>query len=181
MLEAALRLQPGNAPGNAEAHNMLGAAYMRLGRAAEGTEQFRRALSLNPDLSAARLNLANALVDAGQLEEGIADLRKLSAAEAGGQADAGRDAASDRLARALAASARQLAKHGDWREAAARYREAAALDPADAPLRNEFGELLMGHGELAEALEQFERALALDPGYEEARQNRDMVLRHLGK
>jgi tetratricopeptide (TPR) repeat protein len=175
MLEAALRLQPGNAPGNAEAHNMLGAAYMRLGRTREGTEQFRLALSLNPDLSAARLSLAIAMVDAGKLEEGIADLRKLSVLGTGGEAARGR------LARALVTSARQLAAHDDWREAAARYREAVGIDAADAPLRNEFGEVLMGHGELAEALEQFERALALDPGNEEARQNREMVLRHLGK
>ncbi len=175
MLETALRLQPDTAPGNAEAHNMLGAAYTRLGRNAEGIEQFRLALRLNPGLSAARLNLANALLDAGKLEEGIADLRQLDQGSVEGQAG------SLRLARALAESARHLATHGDWREAAARYREAAALVPSDAPLRNEFGELLMGHGELAEALVQFERALAIDPANEEARQNREMLLRHLGK
>ena len=172
MLEQALGLQPGNAPGNAEAHNMLGAAYLRLGRTAEGTEQFRLAVSLNPDLSAARLNLANALVDAGKLEEGIADLRKVAATD---------PAVNGRLARALAESARRLASEGDWREAAAHYREAAGIDTGDAPLCNEFGELLMGHGELAEALKQFDRALAIDPANEEARQNREMVERHLGK
>jgi tetratricopeptide (TPR) repeat protein len=175
MLESALRLQPGNAPGNAEAHNMLGAAYLRLGRTAEGAAQFQLALGINPELSAARLNLANALIDTGKLEEGIADLRKLGAGTAEGQA------ASGRLARALAESARKLSAQGDWHEAAARYREAAGLAPADAPLCNEFGELLMGHGQLAEALDQFDRALAIDPENEEARQNREMVRRHLGK
>jgi Tfp pilus assembly protein PilF len=92
-----------------------------------------------------------------------------------------KQAAGARLARALAESARRLAAGSDWREAAARYREAAGLDPADAPLHNEFGELLMGHGELAEALEQFERALTIDPRNEEARQNEEMARRHLGK
>ncbi len=181
MLETALRLQPGNAPGNAEAHDMLGSAYMRLGRTAEGMAQFRLALSLNPDLSAARWNLANALVAAGKLEEGIADLRKLSAAGAASLPDEEKDAAGGRLARALAESARQLAAHGYWHEAAARYREATTLEPADAPLCNEFGELLMGHGDLPGALEQFDRALAIDPNNEEARQNREMVQRHIGK
>ena len=171
MLEAALRLESDGAPGMAEAHNMLGAAYMRLGRSKEGVAQFRRALSLNPELPAARLNLAEALVNAGQLEEGIADLRELAAS----------GTSSPLLARALATSARHLGSQGDWQEAVARYREAAGLAPDDAPLRNEFGELLMGHGELAEALEQFERALAIDPQNEEARRNREMVERHLGK
>ena len=181
MLEAALRLQPATAPGSGEAHDMLGSAYLRLGRTAEAMAQFREALSLNPGLAVARWNLANALVAEGHLEEGIADLRKVADAGAAGQAGVDQAAVSDRLARALAESARQLAAHGDWREAAARYRQAAQLDPADAPLRNEFGELLMGHGDLAGALEQFKRALAIDPNNEEAQQNRDMVQRHLGK
>ena len=171
MLETALRLDPSSA----EAHNMLGAGYMRLGRAAEGTEQFRRALALNPELSAARLNLANALVDSGKLEEGIADLRKIATG------DGGSAAAQDRLAQALAVRARQLAKAGDGREAAARYREAAALRPDDAPLHDEFGELLMSRGEWEEAVHEFDRALAIDPHNEEARQNREMVLRHTAK
>ncbi len=179
MLEAALRLHPDDAPSDAAAHNMLGAGYMRLGRSAEAIAQFRRALAANPQLAPARWNLANALVDTGKLDEGIADLRKLMA-EGEGSAEVDKQAAGGRLARALAESARRLA-NGDWREAAARYREAAALDPADAPLRNEFGELLMGHGELAEALDQFERALVIDPKSEEARQNAEMVRRHLGK
>ena len=160
---------------SAEAHNMLGAAYLRLGRGAEATAQFREALRLKPELTAARLNLANALLDTGKLEEGIADLRQVAATGGEGLAVSGR------LARALAQSARQLAARDEWREAAGRYREAAGLAPDDAPLRNEFGELLMGHGELAEALKQFERALAIDPNNEEARQNRDMAGKHLGK
>ena len=171
MLEAALHLDGESA----EAHNMLGAAYLRLGRGAEATAQFREALRLKPELTAARLNLANALLDTGKLEEGIADLRQVAATGGEGLAVSGR------LARALAQSARQLAARDEWREAAGRYREAAGLAPDDAPLRNEFGELLMGHGELAEALEQFERALAIDPNNEEARQNRDMAGKHLGK
>ena len=170
MLGTALRIDPQNA----EAHNMLGAGLMRLGWAAEGTEQFRQALALNPDLSAARLNLANALVDSGRLDEGIADLRKIAAADGGGTA------VRDRLAQALAARARQLAA-GDWRAAAARYREAVSFRPDDAPLHNEFGELLMGHGDLDEAMQEFDRALKLDPGNEEARQNRDLAARHAGK
>ena len=67
-------------PGRAEARNMLGLALARVGRAAEAMAEFTIALRLRPDYSAARFNLANSQVRAGELDEAIENLRRVVAA-----------------------------------------------------------------------------------------------------
>ncbi len=53
------------APGSAEGHNLLGWVLFAQGQTAESIAQFRTALRLKPDLAAAHVNLANALVKSG--------------------------------------------------------------------------------------------------------------------
>ncbi len=59
---------------------MLGLALQFVGRTAEATAEFDGALQLRPDYSAARFNLANAQIKAGKLDEAIANLRQVIAA-----------------------------------------------------------------------------------------------------
>lgn len=67
-------------PGRAEARNMLGLALARVGRAAEAMAEFTIALKLRPDYAAARFNLANSQMRAGELDEAIRNLRQVVAA-----------------------------------------------------------------------------------------------------
>ena len=45
---------------NAKAHNNMGAAMMAMGKARQATYHFKKAVSINPDYTRARQNLANA-------------------------------------------------------------------------------------------------------------------------
>jgi hypothetical protein len=76
-IETAVQAEP-NRP---EAHNMLGVAFEQVGRAAEALTQFEIALKLRPDYIAARFNLANSQMKAGNLDAAIANLRLVVAAE----------------------------------------------------------------------------------------------------
>ena len=170
-LQVAVRIEPDNP----EPHNFLGAALERLGRAAEAMTQFQRALELRPDYINARFNLANALAKSGKLDEAIENLRQVAAAYPDDRL------AKDRLARTLATRAGRLAARGELDEASAQYDEVVKIEPGDAGLRNEFGELLMRRGKFAEALEQFDKALSLNPSLEEARKNREQAQQQAGR
>jgi len=67
-------------PARAEARNMLGLALERVGRNAEALAEYQIALKLRPDYVAARFNLANSQLKAGELDEAISNLRQVMAA-----------------------------------------------------------------------------------------------------
>jgi tetratricopeptide (TPR) repeat protein/mono/diheme cytochrome c family protein len=67
-------------PTRAEARNMLGVALERVGRNAEALVEYQIALKLRPEWTAARFNLANSQIKAGKLDEAIANLRLVVAA-----------------------------------------------------------------------------------------------------
>ena len=77
VLQSAVRAEPGRA----EAHNMLGLAFGQVGRAAEALQEFETALKLRPDYAAARFNLANAQIKAGNLDDAVRNLQLLVAAD----------------------------------------------------------------------------------------------------
>ncbi len=63
-------------PDNAEAHNNLGLAYMRLSRRAEAAEAFRRAIRINPDHADAHYNMGFAYRKLGRYNEARAVYKK---------------------------------------------------------------------------------------------------------
>jgi Flp pilus assembly protein TadD len=75
-LRTAVTLQPSSV----EAHSMLGLALDRVGIAGEAAKEYQAALKLKPDYAPARLNLANSQMKAGHLEEAVANLRQILAA-----------------------------------------------------------------------------------------------------
>ena len=77
MLQAAVRLD-GSRP---EARNMLGLALAETGRTREAAEQFARAVQLSPKFFSARANLAAVELKLGALDDAIANLRILAAAQ----------------------------------------------------------------------------------------------------
>ena len=77
MLQAAIRLEPARA----EARNMLGLALSQTGRIREAAEQFALAVQTNPDFFSARMNLAVVELKLGALDDAIANLKILAAAQ----------------------------------------------------------------------------------------------------
>jgi len=75
-LETAVRVDPNQSQG----HNMLGAAFTRVGRATEAEQQFELALKLDPGNVNARYNLVFSLVKAGRLEDASANIKQVVAA-----------------------------------------------------------------------------------------------------
>jgi tetratricopeptide (TPR) repeat protein len=79
LLEKAVRIDPGQAA----AHNLLGAALVRVGRVPEGVAQLETALRERPDFVNARLNLAGALLRSGRFAESLEDYRQALAGAPG--------------------------------------------------------------------------------------------------
>ncbi len=72
-LEAAVRIDPKQSQG----HNILGAAFTRVGRAPEAAQQFQLAVSLDPGNVNARYNLVIALVKTGKLDEAAGHMKQV--------------------------------------------------------------------------------------------------------
>lgn len=103
-------------PKQSQGHNMLGAAFTRMGRAREAMDQFEQALRIDSSNVNARYNLVFALVKAGKPAEAEAQLQKVIAAFP-------KDASLHNLWGEL------LAQQGKKGEAIAQFDEALALDP----------------------------------------------------
>ena len=70
-----------------------------------------------------------------------------------------------------------LMEQGDWEEALAGFRAAAARNDRNAPTHGNIGLCLANLGRKAEALKELDRAMVIDPRYEPAKFNRVAVER----
>lgn len=68
-------------PDSAEAAACVGYAQHRMAQDAEAMESLRRAMSLDPDFSEARVYLANLLYDAGNLDDALLEFDKTTPAD----------------------------------------------------------------------------------------------------
>jgi tetratricopeptide (TPR) repeat protein len=137
------------------------------GDAPQALEMFRRAVELNPHLTAARLVLADTLERRNDLSGAIAQLRQAV------DLDRGSAAVRTRLARALI-----RAKEMD--EARAQLEQAVALDPLSFEALSALGGLLLRQGDLPAAREQFARAQELSPREPSTRFNLGLIYRMSG-
>lgn len=64
-----------------------------------------------------------------------------------------------------------VAKKGLWREAAFRYEQAVAKEPANARAHNNLAVALEANGDFARALAEYKKALELDPNNNYIRRN----------
>jgi tetratricopeptide (TPR) repeat protein len=138
------------------------------GRAAEAAEEFRRALEARPDSVEARVNLAAALAQQGDLNGAIARLREaveLAPANA---------TARFNLALLLAAG-------GPTPEAIEHLTAAVSARPQDAEARRELARLLRDAGRYEEAVKEYARAVQDGPSDEAARLGRAETLVRTGR
>ncbi len=107
--------------------------------------------------------------------------RRAQGKAAPGKAAPGQPARPSAQAGRLNEQALALYRAGRLAEAVAALRQAAALDPDHAPIRNNLGELLRLSGQLDDAAAELDRAVTLDPSYAAAHSNRGNLLRQLGR
>ena len=165
-------------------------------------EEFRRAAQLLPKDHESHINLANALMEAGQPQEAARSYRRaLKLKPNDGQAHCGLgnalmatgepDQALVSHQRALRLEPDSFRAHynlanslhnlGRLQEAEAGYRRATELEPGFAEAHYNLGNVLEDLGELASSAASFRRALEIRPGYLDAHNNLGRVLRELGQ
>lgn len=152
---AAARRAASGAPGNANAHNVLGVILLETGDAAGAERSLRRAASLSAGAPGPHNNLGNALVALGRLDEAEAAYRRAL------EIDASYAPGALGLSRALTLRDRN-------EEAAEAAGAGAALNPGDARLRVNLGGALLAAGRVGEAVAALREAVALAPADAEA-------------
>ena len=161
---------------------------------------FAHALAVTPDNAVSRVQYANALQDAGRIDEAIGHYRAalaLAASDLDAQVALGNALLKQgRLAEATPLLQAAVAAHpeselaqmglgnarleaGDLDGALAAFVRAVELAPALAPAHNAAGVALARAGKLRQAVAQFERALELRPDLEEAARNLETARREL--
>ncbi|HEV2866304.1 MAG TPA: tetratricopeptide repeat protein, partial [Allosphingosinicella sp.] len=183
-------------PGNGGLLHFLGTLHCQAGAFAEGAGYFRRVVERDPDASAARADLARALLALGQSEEALLacatggpELRRLE-----GQIlqSLGRDAEA---AAAYEQVVGQMPRDweiwnnlgntrqalGDAAGAVAALEEAARIRPDVLPIQVNFGAALAAAGQLEEALRAYSAALTLAPAELPIRLEAARLQRQLGR
>jgi predicted O-linked N-acetylglucosamine transferase (SPINDLY family) len=122
----------------AEAHFNLGNAYKDQGDYAQAMVAFRRAVALRPDYAKAHFNLANTLREEGRVQESLVHYRQSLAA-------------NPNAAEVYQNCSVAHYHLGQLETAAGVLQKAIALDPANARLQGDLGNLYRAMGRTAEA------------------------------
>jgi protein O-GlcNAc transferase len=147
--EAVVRL----APAAEQGHSALGVVLVREGQWAAGTRELEKALTIKPNDSEARLNLAMVYAQSGAASNAIPLFQKLEA-----------DAQSTQRplnANVLAAYARSLIQNGQTRRAIIEMKEAVAQERQNAELHDELGSLYALGKDWSPAEQEFSEAIRL--------------------
>jgi tetratricopeptide (TPR) repeat protein len=170
--------------GSLFAHNNLGNALTAQGRFGAATEQFQKALRIDPDDADAVYNLGNVLAQQGSFEAAAQQLQhalQINPGNAMAAYDLGNvrakqerlDEAMEQFQRALKIDpglARAhynigslLSQQGKLNEAIAHFRHVMLLAPGDARSPYNMGQIFAKQGNLDEAIRHFRLALRIDP------------------
>jgi len=166
-------------PGYANVHNMLGFLSARRNALEEAVVQFRKALSLNPQYTEARLNLVLTLADIGAYDRAAEEAAGLEIRE---PVDPARLSLGVRgkLANGHASLGRKYHELGLYAEAIAEYDKALALCPTFPDLHIRRAVSCRELGEYAEGMASLQRALELKPNYVDAYVNLGLLHLKLG-
>jgi len=153
---------------NDVAHNNLGLALARQGKAADAISHYTEALRIRPTYATARTNLGAALASQGKLDEAIANYTEVLRYK-------------PEFAEAHTDLGAALADKGRIEEAIAQYTEAVRLKPDFAEAHANLGVALAGQGKLDEAISEYTEALRLKPSFADVHNNLGFALASLGK
>lgn len=143
---------------SADAHEARGEALLAMGRADEAGTEFRKALELDPKMTAARVQLARALIAQNKAAEAVAEARKATEADAkSGQAFAV-------LALAIVAE-----NKANWNDAIAQAQNGKFLNERDPFVQVAVGRVFESNDNLDQASAAYKMALQTDPNYTQAR------------
>ncbi len=149
-------------------HLLRGRAAFDAQRYAEAAEEFRRAVAADPESVRARVNLAAALAEAGDVDAAIAELERVVEIAPGNGT-------------ALFNLGSLHERRGELDRAAERFAEAASYEPRDPEIRLRLGDALRRLGRLEEALPHYGKAVALDASAETAWVGEADTLARLGR
>ena len=139
---------------SAAAHEARGTALLGLGRAADASAAFRKALEVDPKRTSARVGLASALVAENKATEAVAEARKAT------EADPKSGEAFAALGSALLAE-----NPNNWSGAIAEAQQGAFLNPKSPVIQTAVGRLFEANNDLEQAAAAYKKAVDVDPGY----------------
>lgn len=139
---------------SAAAHEARGTALVGLGRAADASAAFRKALELEPNRTSARVGLAHALVAEGKAAEAVAEARKAT------EADPKSGEAFAALGGALLAE-----NPKNFSGAIAEAQQGRFLNDKSAVVWATVGRLFEANDDLDQAANAYKTAVEQDPGY----------------
>lgn len=146
---AGLEALTGKSPGNASAHSLLGYLYLKQNKGEQAVAEMEAVVKLAPGDVAGRKNLGRAYLQVGRGNDAIAQFKAVLSR-------------APRDADALFGQALAQGQAGNLAEAAAGFRQAAAVKPSGVAYQN-LGVVLQKAGRDAEAADAFRQAAALDP------------------
>ena len=181
----------------ATTHFNLGYGLAQYGKAAEATEQFRLALTIDPAFPKARNELGIVLAQEGKLDQAAVEFEealRLDPDFAQAEANLGElrlqqsrpDEAREHFERALLIEpenapahdglAKALFQQKDLAGAVEHFERSLSVEPDNAAAHNNLGVIAALRGDLEEAIVRFEAALAIDPDYDQAKENLNRAL-----
>jgi len=155
------------APGSASGHVNYGMALSGDGRKEEAIEQFRIALSIDPDMVEPHIGLAYALIDQGYLPAAIKELREVVKL----------NPAAPRARNDLGVA---LMRNGQLDSAIVEFREALRLAPDFGLALGNLGYAYMASGDSSQAIPYLKASLRLKPDFAGARANLAAAYRAAG-
>ncbi len=149
-------------------HFSLGRAYEKKKMYTEATEEYNRALSLNPNYAEAHVNLGVIFKERGQIDLAIKEYRE-----------------AIRLDPSLPESYNNLgniyASTGNYEEAETQFKGALSVDSRYFIAYNNLGNLYFTTGNYGKAVKMYSRAIEIDPHYESALFNCGLVYYEMGQ
>ena len=148
--------------------NAYGIALQTLGRYAEASRAFRRAIALKADFAGAHRNLGASLAVLGDRTAALISSRRAIALD-------------PRDARAYGTIGVVLMERGQTEDAIASYRRAIELDGRYAEAHFNLGNAIRSLGQFAQAAAHYSDAIAVRPGFADAHANRAYLNLLLGR
>jgi len=166
-------------PTYANVHNMLGFIAGQRGTPEKAVPFFRRALSLNPHYTEARLNLVLTLTEMGLYDQAAAEASKLELREptTSHRLSLG---VRGKLANAHADLGRKYHELGLYAEAVVEFDKALGLCPTFPDIHNRRAVSCRELGQYADCRASLLKALELKPNYAEAHVNLGVLHQKLG-